>query len=32
MDPDLLAAAGLESLVARRYGRALLHFLCRTSG
>ncbi|HBD52579.1 MAG TPA: 16S rRNA (guanine(966)-N(2))-methyltransferase RsmD [Alphaproteobacteria bacterium] len=32
MDPDLLAAAGLELLVARRYGRALLHFLCRTSG
>jgi 16S rRNA (guanine966-N2)-methyltransferase len=32
MDADTLAAAGLELLVARRYGRALVHFLGRTSG
>ena len=32
MDADILAAAGLELLVARRYGRALVHFLGRTSG
>ena len=32
MDADTLAAAGLELLVARRYGCALVHFLGRTSG